>query len=80
MNRTIKLFWNGTLVLEGRATTVTAYETMRAFLEGTFAGLDHMSWCAGAFVGLLDRILDGEAVTLTYADDTGNAGAEVTRA
>ena len=80
MNRSIKLIWNGVTVLEGRATSVTAYKTMREFLAGNFAGLEHKAWLARSFVGVLDRILNGMPVTLAYADETGNAGAEVTEA
>ena len=73
----VRLLWNGHAVLEARCTRAMASDTVRDFLEGNFAGMDHKRWAQNAFAGLLDRLLEGECITLAYADATGNAGAEI---
>lgn len=70
--------WNGTVVLDGRASAVVAFDTARGFFE-QFTGRDAAAWVSETFYRkrLLETLMrDGglpAPLPLRYADDTGAA-------
>lgn len=79
MNWTIRLIWNGTIVLDGIATAVCACDMASDFLRGNFAGVQHSAWVKDALPGVLNiaRIQAGEVIRTTYSDATGVARVEI---
>ena len=79
MNCTVRLHWNGALVMEGKATTVCAYDIARAHIASNFAGPE-----LGKYLerhASLGALYDHGSMALEYGgpNDGGMAHAYVER-
>lgn len=75
----IKLDWNGTNVLDGTATRVCAYDTVRAFFVDQFAGLPIKEFLDGVSFGAFsDALVAKGRFEAVFTDgDMGQARAQV---
>ena len=87
MQYNIVLFWNGTRVLDGKASAVVAHDISRAHCVEQFAGSAVKRWEAEAFHVVnapfgLDKVAQlqrGEILTGSYEDRTGFAQFTIER-
>lgn len=87
MNYNVTLFWNGTRVLDGKASAVVAHDISRAHCVDNFAGTANKRWEAEAFHVInapfgLDKVAKmqrGETLRGSYQDATASAEFTIER-
>lgn len=79
----ITLTWNGEVVLEGRATAVTAFETARQHIEGNFVNAELAAFMARPDTfgkGALNTLIGcavGDGLGGVFGDETGSASFKI---
>lgn len=74
----VRMWWNGTLVLDGKCSMVAGYDTAQAFIKDNFAGMPHKGYCED-IADSLNILLEEGSIAFEYRDATGHAHAVVRR-